>query len=30
MPEPLSAKIGLGMNVADSPLARATLLTTYL
>src|SRR6185312_5002438 len=30
MHEPLSPKIGLGMNVAVRPLARATFLTTYL
>src|SRR5919199_819438 len=30
MPEPLSPKIGFGMNVTDFPAARATFLTTYL
>ena len=30
MPEPLSPKIGFGMNVADLPAARAMFLTTYL
>jgi hypothetical protein len=30
MPEPLSPKIGFGMNVTDLPTARATFLTTYL
>jgi hypothetical protein len=30
MPEPLSPKIGFGMNVAVFPAARATFLTTYL
>src|SRR4051812_12723531 len=30
MPEPLSWKIGLGMNVADLPAAHATFFTTYL
>jgi hypothetical protein len=30
MPEPLSPKIGLGMNVADLPACRAVFLTTYL
>ena len=30
MPEPLSPKIGFGMNVAVLPAARATFLTTYL
>ena len=30
MPEPLSMKIGFGMNVAVLPWARATLLTMYL
>ena len=30
MPEPLSAKIGLGMKVATLPCLRAVLRTTYL
>ena len=30
MPEPLSWKIGLGMNVADLPCRHATFFTTYL
>ena len=30
MPEPLSPKIGFGMNVALFPAALATLRTTYL
>ena len=30
MPEPLSPKIGFGMNVTVLPAARATFLTTYL
>ena len=30
MPEPLSPKIGLGMNVAVLPLRHATFLTMYL
>ena len=30
MPEPLSPKIGFGMNVAVLPCFRATFLTTYL
>ena len=30
MPEPLSPKIGFGMNVAVLPLRQATLLTMYL
>jgi hypothetical protein len=30
MPEPLSPKIGFGMNVAVLPWRRATFLTTYL
>ena len=30
MPEPLSWKIGLGMNVSDLPWRRATFFSTYL
>jgi hypothetical protein len=30
MPEPLSPKSGLGMNVAVLPAAHAVFLTTYL
>ena len=30
IPEPLSPKIGFGMNVTVLPWARATFLTTYL
>jgi hypothetical protein len=30
IPEPLSPKIGFGMNVTDLPARRATFLTTYL
>jgi hypothetical protein len=30
MPEPLSPKIGFGMNVADLPADQATFLMTYL
>ena len=30
MPEPLSWKIGFGMNVAVLPCLRETFLTTYL
>ena len=30
MPEPFTPKIGLGMNVAWTPLRRATFLTTNL
>ena len=30
MPEPLSMKIGLGMNVTVLPAWRAVFLTTYL
>ena len=30
MPEPLSWKIGFGMNVTDLPAAHATFLITYL
>ena len=30
IPDPLSPKIGFGMNVTDLPCRRAVFLTTYL